>query len=213
MRCSWLQVPAGTEKEPLCRGDFSPLLLPPPQSGIRPTEKADSDPAPGEGLEEVTVLQVCPSQPHPPALDHEIEELQRKKHGPELGIHKHQCWAGTGSKEEENRGHQSLSPLQYIPMICAERHTPGGESEFRIRGITLSGGAGSSAMMAEGAWVKEVSDLGISIKWLPVIRKTGDEDQAAAGRTNSAPVSAGPFPRASPLLPEVRTGKQSVKVN
>lgn len=73
-------------------------------------------------------------------------------------------------------------------MVYAERHTPGGEPDRRIRGIILFGGAGSSVTTAEGAWAKEVSDLGISIKQLPVVRKPGGEHPAAAGGTNSATV-------------------------
>jgi len=119
-------------------------------------------------------------------------------------MHKPQCWAGTGSRKEENRGHQASSSTS---LSSIQRW---GESDLRVRGITLCGGAESSVMMAEGAWVKEVSDSGISVNCLP---QPGGEHPAAAGGTDSAMVSAGPFPRASASIPEMRTGKQSVKVN
>ena len=137
----------------------------------------------------------------------------REKHGPELGMHKPQCWAGTGSREKERAGDTKASAPSSTSLWSMWRHTPGGESDLRIRGITLCGGAGSSVMTAEGAWFKEVSDLGISIKRLPLIRKPRGEHPAAAGGTDSATVSAGPFPCASSPLPEMRTGKQSVEVN
>lgn len=33
----------------------------------------------------------------------------KEKYSLELGMHKPQCWAGTGAREEESRGHQKLS--------------------------------------------------------------------------------------------------------
>lgn len=97
--------------------------------------------------------------------------------------------AGQGLGQGRRRAEDTkTSALSSTSLWSMQRHTPGGESDLRIRGISLFRGGGSSVMMAERAWVKMASDLVISIKWLPVIREPGGEHPAAAGGTDSATV-------------------------